>query len=276
MINIVDAKPEDREAIEVLIQMHPDYLQQDPLLPWSDFSVLKVFGKTHGCCGLKVYSKKFAEIRSLAFSAWWWRVLFALALVTRCINRAKQQSVRQLLVTLSKQYRLVFRLLGFSRFNKEKYALLKRISGLKPLALVELPGVNIRRAFKEERLIIMKLVENRTEILHDSRFFPDWQDFYVALVDGAIVGCCALVVFLLHLGDVPEMAEIRTLFVIPEQNGQGIGRELAARVYNWAIELKVAELLAITGEAQKPWFVKHFQLDTQRAAEEAWLKVLDN
>jgi putative acetyltransferase len=63
--------------------------------------------------------------------------------------------------------------------------------------------------------------------------------FFVARSNGAIVGCCALVV----AGD--ETAEIKRMFVDPEARGLKVGRQLlaaleakAGRLGLWAIQLE--------------------------------------
>jgi len=274
MVSIRAAQPQDYEqSVLPLIRKYPGHLQQDRLPECEDFVLVEVFGKTVGCCALKVYDEKLAEIRSLAFSAWWWGLLLAIVLVRECIGRAKHEGVRQLLVTLGKKYRWVFWLLGFRKFNQEKYALLKLVEELKPFSITPIPGVIIEDLIEEDYEEVQKLPFT-LEILLDPKFFPGWRDFCAAKVNGIIVGCCALVVFRRKEGDRPEMAEIRTLFVRPEYEGRGIGVQLCANRCNRAIELKVVELLATT--KREGWFAKHFKFNTLRGAEKAWFKVLEN
>ena len=72
--------------------------------------------------------------------------------------------------------------------------------------------------------------------------YEDVQEFWVAEVDGNIVGCGALHV----LWD--DLAEIRTLAVDVAMRGTGVGRELLEQLANVARELGVRRLFCLTFE----------------------------
>ncbi len=64
--------------------------------------------------------------------------------------------------------------------------------------------------------------------------------FFVAEVEGRIVGCAALEVYS------PKLAEIRSLAVSPTAQGLGIGRRLVAACIQRAQDLRVLEVMAVT------------------------------
>ena len=62
--------------------------------------------------------------------------------------------------------------------------------------------------------------------------FIDTNEVYVAIIDDAIVGCCALVVS-------PGLAEIEHMWIRPEQMGAGVGRRLFEHARTRAKELNI-------------------------------------
>lgn len=72
--------------------------------------------------------------------------------------------------------------------------------------------------------------------------FEDTQDFVVAELDGAIVGCGALHVLW------EDLAEIRTLAVDPGVRGRGVGHALVERLVATARDLGVSRLFCLTFE----------------------------
>ena len=72
----------------------------------------------------------------------------------------------------------------------------------------------------------------------DLTITPDFiagNEVYVAMVDGTIAGCCALVV-----GD--ELAELEHMWIDPQQMGEGVGRALFQHTKERARELGLPEL----------------------------------
>lgn len=70
--------------------------------------------------------------------------------------------------------------------------------------------------------------------------YEDVQDFRVAEVDGAVVGCGALHVLW------ADLAEIRTLAVHPDYRGLELGAQLVAALVETAQQLGLARLFALT------------------------------
>jgi len=69
---------------------------------------------------------------------------------------------------------------------------------------------------------------------------PKMAEFFVAVVDKRIIGCCALEVYSKRL------AEIRSLSVEKEFQGQGIASALVEKCLKLAEKKKILEVLAIT------------------------------
>jgi len=79
--------------------------------------------------------------------------------------------------------------------------------------------------------------------------FEDVQEFYVAEVDGVVVGCGALHVLW------EDLAEVRTLAVDPSRRGQGIGRTLLARLLEQARAVGITRVFTLTFETD--FFASH-------------------
>ncbi len=79
--------------------------------------------------------------------------------------------------------------------------------------------------------------------------FEDIQEFYVAEVDGVVVGCGALHVLW------EDLAEVRTLAVDHNYRGRGIGDLLLRRLLQQARHLGVARVFCLTFEVE--FFSRH-------------------
>jgi amino-acid N-acetyltransferase len=79
--------------------------------------------------------------------------------------------------------------------------------------------------------------------------FEDVQEFYVAEVDGVVVGCGALHVLW------EDLAEVRTLAVDEQHRGRGIGDLLLRRLLQQARHLGVARVFCLTFEVD--FFSRH-------------------
>lgn len=75
------------------------------------------------------------------------------------------------------------------------------------------------------------------------------QEFWVADLDGAVVGCGALHVLWADLG------EVRTVAVDTGYAGQGIGHRLVARLMDMARELQLSRVFVLTFETE--FFGRH-------------------
>lgn len=79
--------------------------------------------------------------------------------------------------------------------------------------------------------------------------YEDVQEFTVAEIDGQIVGCGALHVMWEDLG------EVRTIAVLPEQKGKGIGGKILDVLEARASELGLTRLFCLTFETE--FFGRH-------------------
>ena len=113
----------DFPAIRALIRSYPDTLLQNHLPKPAAFFVAVHELRIVGCCALEIYSKRLAEVRSLAVHEKFQGKGFATQLVEQCIKHARKKKVYEILTITSELP--FFEKRGFNTFNKEKYALLK-------------------------------------------------------------------------------------------------------------------------------------------------------
>jgi len=110
--------------------------------------------------------------------------------------------------------------------------------------------VDVRPAITADVLAIRKLVENyagdgpRLLRKNTVTLYEDVQEFYVAELDGKIVGCGALHVMWHDLG------EIRTVAVDPAIKGKGIGSQIMNALTQRAADLGLTKLFCLTFETQ--------------------------
>jgi N-acetylglutamate synthase-like GNAT family acetyltransferase len=122
-MQIRKATADDFPAIVELIKQFPDKLMQDHLPDPEEFTVAIEDGRVIGCSALEIYSKRLAEIRSLAVSADFQGKGIASKLIESCVSEAKDKGIYEVLsITGSSS---LFEKQGFGPFNNEKYALLK-------------------------------------------------------------------------------------------------------------------------------------------------------
>lgn len=98
----------------------------------------------------------------------------------------------------------------------------------------------IRSARVEDSRAIRKLIRLYPKHLVQD-YVPATRFFFVAEVDKSIVGCCALEIYS------KKIAEIRSLSVHSDFQGQGIATALVAACLKRARKKKIKEVLAITG-----------------------------
>jgi amino-acid N-acetyltransferase len=89
-----------------------------------------------------------------------------------------------------------------------------------------------------------RLLEKATVTLYE-----DVQEFWVAELDGEVVGCGALHVLW------EDLAEIRTVAVDPERRGMGIGHRIVAALIGTARDLGLRRVFCLTFEVD--FFAKH-------------------
>ena len=100
----------------------------------------------------------------------------------------------------------------------------------------------IRKATGDDFSAIRELIKQFPEKLLQEHL-PEPEEFTIAEVDNQIVGCCALEIYSQRL------AEIRSLAVSPEFQGQGIASKLIEASLQEAKEKQIYEVLTITGSS---------------------------
>lgn len=100
-IAVRPAKAGELPAIRRLIGLYPDELVQDELPRISSFFVAESDGSIIGCCALQVYSRRLAEVRSLAIHPDFRGKGLAAQLVDACRRRGMERRVRQLFAVTS-------------------------------------------------------------------------------------------------------------------------------------------------------------------------------
>jgi amino-acid N-acetyltransferase len=107
--------------IRNLIRLFPAQLVQRNLPRIPSFFVARVGGRVVGCCALQVYSKRMAEVRSLAVHPDFQDSGIASKLVGRCTQRARDRGIGELFAVTSQT--AFFERLGFATFRREKTAM---------------------------------------------------------------------------------------------------------------------------------------------------------
>ncbi len=114
-------------------------------------------------------------------------------------------------------------------------------------------GVLVRRARTSDVPEIKRLVDTYAgRILLEKNLvtlYESVQEFWVAELDGAVVGCGALHVLWADLG------EVRTVAVDPRVRGRGVGHAIVDRLLQVARELQLQRLFVLTFETE--FFNRH-------------------
>src|SRR4249919_2680093 len=108
-------------GIRSLIRLFPQQLAQQNLPRVTSFFVASSGDHLVGCCALQIYSKRLAEVRSLAVHPDFQDRGLASDLVERCTQRARERGVRELFAVTSQTS--FFARLGFATFRREKTAM---------------------------------------------------------------------------------------------------------------------------------------------------------
>ncbi len=100
--------------------------------------------------------------------------------------------------------------------------------------------------------------------------YEDVQEFWVAERNGAVIGCGALHVMW------EDLAEVRTLAVIPDQRGTGVGHLLLGQLVVTARDLGVRKVFCLTFEVD--FFARHGfrQIDGVPIDQEVFTQILQS
>jgi len=116
-IIIREARPSDRESLYECIS---PFIEEGKLLPrtadeldtlLANCFVAEFNGRIVGCAALEVYSKKLAEVRSLAVLPEVQRMGIGKQLVLACINRARERNILEVMAITSAEH--FFKSCGF-------------------------------------------------------------------------------------------------------------------------------------------------------------------
>ena len=105
----------------MLLSLYPKQLAQQNLPLVSSFFVATAGTRIVGCCALQIYSKRIAEVRSLAVHPDFQKRRIASQLVELCKRRARSRGVKELFAVTSQVD--FFERAGFSTFRREKIAM---------------------------------------------------------------------------------------------------------------------------------------------------------
>jgi amino-acid N-acetyltransferase len=125
MMKIRPSRKDDLRGILSLIRANKKELIQNNIPAFFKFFVAEENGEVIGCCALDIYSKKIGEIRSLAVRRKYRGKGIATQLIQKCLKRAKERKVLEIFAITGKPR--VFEKFGLRSYNKEKYAVFKRI-----------------------------------------------------------------------------------------------------------------------------------------------------
>lgn len=125
-IRVGPASKDDMRGIRALIRMFPKQLVQTDVPRAISFFAAKAGDEVIGCCALQVYSKRIAEVRSLAVHSAFQDSGVASRLVECCKQRARERGVKELFAVTSQIS--FFERLGFATFRREKTAMFFEVS----------------------------------------------------------------------------------------------------------------------------------------------------
>ena len=126
LVQVRPAKKGDMPAIRALVRLFPQQLVQRDLPRAASFFVAMAGGKLVGCCALQIYSKRLAEVRTLAVHPDFQDRGVASKLVERCRERARERGVKELFAVTSQTS--FFERLGFATFRREKTAMFLEVA----------------------------------------------------------------------------------------------------------------------------------------------------
>jgi amino-acid N-acetyltransferase len=120
-ISFRPARKGEMPAIRALLRLYPAQLAQENVPRISSFLVAASGKNIIGCCALQVYSKRLAEVRSLAVHSDFQNRGIASRLVELCKQRARTRGVKELFAVTGQAS--FFERAGFATFRREKTAM---------------------------------------------------------------------------------------------------------------------------------------------------------
>src|SRR6516162_5383933 len=97
------------------------------------------------------------------------------------------------------------------------------------------PLAGLIEPFVRERKLLPRTIDELALLL---------PNYFVADADGKLVGCAALEIYS------SKLAELRSLVVVPEYQGQGVGKLLVEACVNRAREEQILEVMAVTSSEE--------------------------
>ncbi len=116
----------DMPAIRALVRLFPKQLVQRDLPRVTSFFVAVAKGQVIGCCALQIYSKRIAEVRTLAVHPDFQDHGAATKLVEQCRQRARERGIKEIFAVTGQIH--LFERMGFATFRREKTAMFYEIS----------------------------------------------------------------------------------------------------------------------------------------------------
>jgi N-acetylglutamate synthase-like GNAT family acetyltransferase len=253
------ARPSDLPAISPLME---PFVARGELLPRSPEElsnllpqafVAEMDGRVAGFAALEIYSKKLAEIHCLSFETTAAGVEIARWVVQACVQRAREQTVLEVLAIVSPLLEQVLKTCGFDySLPNQKRALFLRANHVdrkhdQQSAAGPARDVNFRDALNGDLGAVQEFLAPfvaRGELLPRG---PDelielLRHAFIAEAEGQIVGFAALEIYS------PKLAEIQCLSVRQGYQGHGIGRQLVELCVGRARQHQVAETMGISSQ----------------------------
>lgn len=120
-IEIRPAGKADMPSVRELVRCFPKQLVQRDLPRVSSFFVAQSGERIVGCAALQIYSKRIAEVRTLAVHPDYQSRRIATRLVAACCARAADRGIKEVFAVTSQT--AFFETLGFSTFRRERTAM---------------------------------------------------------------------------------------------------------------------------------------------------------
>jgi N-acetylglutamate synthase-like GNAT family acetyltransferase len=208
--------------------------------------VAEAGGRVLGFAALEIYSPKLSEIQCLAFDDSGGSQALGQWLVERCVARARQQSVLEVMAVVPPAREEPLRACGFDfSLPNQRKALFIRTAEGEPIPDEPPPGPPLRGATAADVAAVAEFIAPfvaRGELLPrtEAELEHLLQHAFLAEASRIVVGFAALEIYS------PKLAEIQCLSVDEQHRGQGVGRQLVAHCVRRARRQGIAETMAIS------------------------------